>query len=34
MYCFSLVTCLFLVLIACVRETKKVSGFVALILKL
>ena len=28
---FSLATCLFLALIACVRETKKVSDFVALI---
>ena len=31
MYCFSLATCLFLALIACVRETKEVSDFVALI---
>ena len=31
MYCFSLATCLFLALIACVRETKKVSDFLALI---
>ena len=31
MYSFSLATYLFLALIACVRETKKVSDFVALI---
>ena len=31
MYSFSLTICLFLALIACVRETKKVSDFVALI---
>ena len=31
MYSFSLATCLFLALIASVRETKKVSDFVALI---
>ena len=30
MYCFFLATCLFLALIACVRETKKVPDFVAL----
>ena len=30
MYSFSLATCLFLAFIACVRETKKVSDFVAL----
>ena len=30
MYSFALAACLFLALIACVRETKKVSDFVAL----